>query len=401
MSLPLEDYRIVDFGWVAAAPIMGGLLASAGAEVIKVESKERWDTSRFTPDNVTRNPNKDPWFHCLNRGKLSITLNLSQPKAIDLVRKLIVKSDIVVENYAPGVMKRFGLDYDSLTQIKPDIIMISMSACGQYGLFDNIVTYGPSLNGLAGVDSLVGYEDGTVLGVQQGFADFNAPLHGLFALLVALYRKEMTGEGTYIDLAQLEALICTIGEPIMEYTMNGRVLGTVGNREAGMAPHNNYPCKGEDKWVSIAIKTEEEWYNFRQATGTPSWSKDDRFADLYSRLQYQEELDKLISEWTLRHTDYEAMEIMQRAGVAAMPCMDIEERYFDPHFRERGMFLNVPDSEGDIFVLTNMPFRMSKSTASIDRPAPMIGEHNSYVFHDILGLDQEEITKLEEEKVIS
>jgi benzylsuccinate CoA-transferase BbsF subunit len=401
VRLPLDNYRVVDFGWVAAAPLLGALLADAGAEVIKVESQARWDTSRFTPDNRSRNPNKDPWFHCLNRGKLGITLDLSKSKAIELIRELVIRSDIVIENFSPGVMQRLGLDYKSLMELKPEIIMISMSSCGQYGPFSSITTYGPSLNGLAGVDSMVGYSNEAVLGMQQPFADFNAAIHGLFAVLVALRQRQETGEGDYIDLAQLESLICPIGEAIMEYTMNGRVLGTLGNSHRTMAPHNNYPCKGEDKWVSIAVNTQKEWYNFCQALGNPAWCSDERFADSYRRLKNRSELDRLISQWTREHTDYEVTEILQQAGVAAIPCMDIEERYFDPHFEERELFLNLLDIEKDTFVLTNVPYRMSRTPGKIQRTAPMIGQHNSHVFGNILGLSQGEIARLEEERVIS
>lgn len=398
--LPLEGYRVVDFGWVAAAPQVGGFLADMGAEVIKVESSTHWDTSRFTPDNVARNPNKDPWFHCINRGKLGITLNLSRPEAIELAKKLITKSDIVIENFTPGVMKRLGLDYESLKKIRPDIIMISMSACGQYGGFSDIMTYGPSLNGLAGLDSLVGYRGERVLGMQQPFADFNAPLHATFALLVALYRREKVGEGTYIDLAQLEPVISVEGEAIMEYTMNHRVLGTLGNFNPIMAPHNNYRCKGEDNWVSIAIKTEEEWQNLCQAIGNPPWTKEERFSNTHSRLRNLEELDKLVTEWTSQHTDYEVMEILQNAGVAAVVCMDIEKRYFDRHFTEREVFHILPDSEGENYAITAAPYKIGDIPRQPRRLAPMVGEHNSYVFGELLHLTNEEITHLQENGVI-
>ena len=400
MPLPLEGYRVVDFGWVAAAPIMGGLLADMGAEVIKIESRARWDTSRFTPDNTDRNPNKDPWFHCLNRGKLSVTLNLSKPEAIEISKRLIEKSDIVIENFSPGIMRRYGLDYESVRKLKADIIMISMSGCGQNGPYSHLVAYGPSLNGLAGLDSMVGYENDRVLGMQQPFSDFNGPIHGVFSVLAALYHHEKTGEGGYIDLAQLETLVCVIGEGIMEYIMNGRVLGPLGNSHKIMAPHNNYRCKGDDKWISIAIKTDEEWQAFCQALDNPEWCSDERFADPYKRLQNKEELDRLITQWTENHNPHEVMEILQAKGVAAIPCMDIEDRYFNTHFTEREAFVFVNDSDGDTFAVTNTPFKMSRTQIAVQQGAPKIGEHNKYVFGDILEMDSKEIARLEEDKII-
>ncbi len=400
MSLPLEGYRVVDFGWVAAAPIIGGLLADLGAEVIKIESKSRWDTSRFTPDNTARDPNKDPWFHSLNRGKLSITLNLAKPEAIELSKRLIEKSDIVIENYSPGVMRRYGLDYESLRKLKRDVIMISLSACGQDGPYSHLVAYGPSLNGLAGLDSMVGYENDRVLGMQQAFSDFNGPIHGLFSVLAALYHREKTGEGGYIDLAQLETLVSVIGEGIMEYTMNERVLSTLGNSHPKMVPHNNYRCKGDDKWVSIAINSDEEWGSFCRALGHPEWCNDERFSDLYQRFQNREDLDRLITQWTKEYSAFEVMNILQSVGVAAIPCMDVEDRYLDPHFTKSEAFVIVKDSDGEPFALTNTPFRMSRTRISVQQGAPRIGEHNRYVFADILGLDSEEITRLEGAQVI-
>ncbi len=400
MQGPLTGYRIVDFGWVAAAPIMGGMLADMGAEVIKVETRKRPDTSRYSPDNVTRDPEKDPWFHCMNRGKLGITVDMGQSKGVSLLKELIKVSDAVTENFSPGVMKRHGLDYDSLREIKPDIIMISLSSAGQYGPLSKIVTYGPSLNGIAGVDSMVGYKGERLLGMQQAYADYVAAIHGAFGLLSALYYRKNTGEGQYIDMAQMEALMSVFPQAFMEYFMNGRVLGTMGNSHPVMIPHNNYRCRGEDKWVSIAVNSDEEWISLCQALGEPSWIRDERFTDKYARWENIEELDKLISEWTIEHTDYEAMDILQKAGVAAAPCMDVEQRYFDPHFREREVFKEITHPQSGTFVITNTAFKMTKTPGQIRGGAPMIGEHNNYIFKDLLGLSQEEIAKLEEEKVI-
>ena len=399
MKGPLKNIRIVDFGWVAAAPIMGGLLADMGAEVIKVETRKHPDTSRYSPDNVTREPDKDPWFHCMNRGKLGITVDMTHPKGLAVLRDLIKKSDAVTENFSVGVMKRHGLDYDSLKEIKPDIVMISLTAAGQSGPLSTMITYGPSLNGVAGVDSMVGYPGERVIGMQQPYADYLAAIHGAFALLSALYYRKNTGEGQYIDMAQMEALMSVFPQAYMDYFINGRDTGTIGNRHPTMIPHNNYRCSGEDKWVSIAVESEEEWEDLCDAIGNPSWTNDERFADKYSRWENGEELDKLITQWTIQRTDYDVMEILQKAGVAAVPCMDIEARYFDPHFQERKVFTEVTHPESGSYIITNTPWKMSKTPIEIKDGAPMYGEHNEYVLKELLGLTEEEIAKLEEEKV--
>lgn len=398
-QLPLKGYRVVNFGWVAAAPMAASFLADMGAEVIKVESTKRIDSLRLSPDNLDLDPDKDPWFHSGSRSQLSITVDLASPKVILLLKRLIGMSHVVLENFSPGTMKELGLDYDSLREVNPEIIMISMSATGQYGPLRNAVTYGPSLNGLASIDSLIGYRGERVLGMQQPYADSNSAIHGAFVVLVALYYYRKTGKGQYIDMAQLETLLSTMGAPLMEYVMTGRVLETIGNWEPTMAPHNNYRCKGDDKWVSIAVKTEDEWQGFCQAMGNPSWTKEEKFADRYRRLQNQEALDELINQWTVNYTDYEVMEMLQKVGVAAAPCLDTEGRFFDPHFKERGLCIEMEHPATGVDWIAGVSWKLGKTPAEVHR-APLLGEHNDYVFGELLGLSTEEITSLKEEGVL-
>ena len=331
-KLPLEGYRVIDFGWAAAAPRATCLLADMGAEVIKVETRKRPDPVRFGPDNLERNPEMDPLFHSINRNKLGILLDLTRAEGIEIIKKLIEISDVVVENFSTGVMNRFGLDYDELKKKKSDIIMISFPGVGREGPLSDVVTYGPSLAALAGLDSLIGYEGERVLGMQQAYADINAALYGAFAVQTALYHREKYGTGQYIEIAQIESLLSTMPEPVMEFSINGRIPGTLGNASSTMAVHNNYPCKGEDKWVSIAISDEVDWASFCKAIDNPAWTKKREFEDNYSRLSNRRELDKLIGAWTVKKTPNEAMEILQKAGVAAVPCADTEDRFLRSAF---------------------------------------------------------------------
>jgi benzylsuccinate CoA-transferase BbsF subunit len=371
-----------------------------GAEVIKVESRKRPDPVRFGPDNLTRDPEMDPLFHSINRNKLGILLDLTRPQAVELVRRLIKISDVVVENFSPGVMKRLGLDYEELRRIKSDIITISFPGVGSEGPLADVVTYGPSLAGLAGLDSLVGYENERVLGMQQAYADINAALHGAFAIQVALYHRERYGEGQHIEVAQIEALLSTMPEPVMHYSVNGHILETIGNKNRMMSVHNNYPCKGEDKWVSIAILTEEEWGAFCKAIGGPPWTTKEEFANQEKRWVNRRKLDGLISEWTITKTPHEVMEILQEAGVAATPCEDTEDRFLDPHFQERQILIDVEHPATGVDWIPNVICRMSETPGAIRRPAPRLGEHNHYVFGELLGLTQEEIEKLVADKTI-
>jgi benzylsuccinate CoA-transferase BbsF subunit len=399
-NLPLEGYRVIDFGWAAAAPRATCLLADMGAEVIKVETHRRPDPVRFGPDNLTRDPEMDPLFHSINRNKLGILLDLTTSEGVDLVKQLVRISDVVVENFSPGVMERFTLDYDRLQKIKSDIIMISFPGVGREGPLADVVTYGPSLAGLAGLDSLIGYEGERVLGMQQAYADINAALLGAFAIQMALYHRQRYGEGQYIEVAQIEALLSTMPEPIMAASLNKHILGTVGNVNHMMPVHNNYPCKGDDKWVSIAIFTEEEWQGFCQAIGEPVWTKSKDFADSDIRALNCKKLDSCIAEWTVDKTPHEVMEILQKAGVAAAPCADTEDRYFDPHFQDREIIVNVDHPVTGVDFVPKVVCNLSETPGQIRRPAPLLGEHNNYVFGELLGLYEEEIEALVEKKVI-
>ena len=398
--LPLDGYRVIDFGWAAAAPRATCLLADMGAEVIKVETRKRLDPVRFGPDNLTRDPEMDPLFHSINRNKLSILLDLTHARAVEIIKGLVKISDVVVENFSPGVMKRFGINYEELRKTKPDIIMISFPGVGSEGPLSDVVTYGPSLAGLAGLDSLVGYENERVLGMQQAYADINAALHGAFAIQIALFHRERYGKGQHIEVAQIEALLSTMPEPVIMYSMNEEISGTLGNASPMMAVHNNYPCKEEDKWVSIAILTEEEWNAFCRAIDNPPWTKMEDFSDSYKRSVNRTKLDRFIGEWTVTKTPHEVMEILQKEGVAATPCEDTEDRFFDQHFQERQILVDVEHPSTGVDWIPNVICRLSETPGGIRRPAPLLGEHNDYVFGDLLGLSKDEIEKLVQDKII-
>lgn len=399
-NYPLDGYRVIDFSWVWAGPLLGMVLADMGAEVIKVETKKRLDSARLTPGRSTVGPETDFVFHSMNRNKLGITVDMSHPRGAALIRELVEISDVAVENFSPKGLRNLGLEYASLREVNPRLVMISLPAAGQYGPLSDIVTYAPSLGALCGYSSLIGYPGERVLGEQTPYLDVNSAIHGAFAVLAALYYRERTGKGQYIDIAQIEVGASTIGEAFMEYFMNGRVMGTMGNRNPAMAPHNNYPCKGDDKWISIAVKTDEEWRSFCDAIGNPPWAEDARFSDGSNRLRNQDELDRLVSGWTLEFTYYEVMDILQKAGVAAAPCLDLTERFSDPHFEERETHLQVEHPATGVDIIAGIPFRLSETPGAVRRPAPLLGEHNEHVFGKLLGKTREEIAQLIEDKVI-
>lgn len=399
---PLDGVKIVDFTWAWAGPYGTLLLALLGAEVIKVESLRRPDHTRLRSlmtGPMLGSPDQSTVFNDLNLNKLSLTLDLKQPKAIDIVKRLVKLADVVTENMRPGVIDRLGLSYEVLRQIKPDIIMLSSSAMGATGPERNYVGYAPTFAAMSGLAYISGDPKG-LPSVLSGAVDTRVATTSAFAMLAALYHRQRTGQGQYIDLSSSEAISCLVGDVLMDYSMNLRVRERNGNHDESMVPHSCYPCRGEDRWVTIAVSTEEEWQAFCKALGSPRWTKDDRFTNARNRRQNQDELDRLISEWTKQHTDYEATEILQRAGVAAAPSLSGEMVSEDPHSKERGFFTEVEHPEIGKRLVVGPPWRLSATPAQIRRPGPLLGEHNQYVLGELLCMSQSEIKQLIKERVI-
>lgn len=400
----LEGYRLIDFGWAVAGAVPGYMLADMGAQVIRIESRGRMDGLRLgrVADEVPDPEEYQPMFHCLNRGKLGVTLNLKSPEAADLIKKLAKRSDGVIENFTPGVMKEIGIDYDSLKAIKPDIIMVSMACAGQYGPLKDILAYAPIMSSLAGIEALCGYADdpeGPCL-APHIYADYNAGVHAALAMLAALRHRNVTGQGQHIDISEWEAATCLIGEAIMGYTMNGDLLRPRGNQRPGMAPHSIYPCQGEDQWVAISVETDDEWSRLRSAMNDPAWAKQERFSDGFLRAKNEEELDLLLGEWTSNLAPHEVTATLQEAGVAAAPVMSPRDLYDDPHFKERRTYDDVLHPRMGKETMYTTPWKFSDTPAEILRPCPLVGEHNDYVFSEVLGLSPEEVARLKEVQAI-
>lgn len=402
VKYPLEGIRVTDFTWAWAGAHAVTTLALLGAEVIKVESSRRIDHSRvfsLTTGQWFGDPDHSPVFNDINLNKLSANLDLSHPKGVELAKGLIKISDVVTQNMRPGVMDRLGLGYEVLREIKPDIIMLSSSARGITGPERDYIGYAPSFAALSGLSYISGYpNDGPIR--LSGEIDLLSATTSAFAILAALVHRQRTGEGQHIDLSSSEATSVLIGEVLMDYSMNGRIQSRKGNRDEFMAPHNCYRCKGEDKWISIAIATDEEWKAFCEVVGFPEWANDERFADAYSRWQNQEELDKLIGSWTANYTHYEVMEMLQKVGVAATPSFNSEELYNDPHLRARDFWAEVDHPLIGKQTVVAPTWKLSRTPAEVRRHGPLFGEHNQYVFGELLGLDTSEIERLIEEKVI-
>ena len=374
-----------------------------GAEVIKIESRVRIDQTRKGTMMDTDNfdgLNYSPTFNNANLNKMGVTLDIKTPEGAELARRIVGQCDVVIANMRPGKMKKLGLGYEDFKRVKPDIIMIESSGFGSTGPYSHFAGFAPIFASFGGLAYLTGYEDGTP-NVMSGVQDMRVGTMSAFLLLMALVHRRKTGEGMYVDLSSSECMSSLIGPELMDYTMNGRSEGRCGNEDRIMAPHQVYRCRGEDKWISIAVATDEEWKALCRVMGNPEWAMDEeKYGDSYSRWKNRKELDVHISRWTENFTHYELMDLLQKAGVAAMPSFDAEEILKDPHTIARELFVPVNHPKLGRQMVMGPAWKFSETPAGVTKAAPNIGEDNDRVFGALLGMPQEEIERLKEKKVI-
>ena len=404
--LPLEGVRVVDMTWVWAGPFCSMLLGALGAEVIKIESRDRldffrryviWPLADAAPTDL--GTEESMMFLIANMSKLSVTLNLARPEGMDLLKGLIAVADVVVENMRPGAMERMGLGYEALSRIRPGIIMLSSSARGGEGPECNYAGYAAVNHAVGGGAYITGYADGPPAHAV-GDVDIMNATASAFAILAALRHRRQTGEGQFIDYSQCEGVTSLIGEVLLDYQMTGRIPGRKGNSDELMAPHNVYPCWGIDRWLAMAVETDAEFAALCEVMEMPQLATDGRFADAAARKRNEAELDEIVATWTRRQDRDHAANRLGAAGVAAAPARDGQDLFRDPHLRERGAFVEVerPDGSGK-YDLVGMPWKMSGCEPRLTR-APTLGEHNSYVLEKVLGLAPAEIERLQREGVV-
>jgi crotonobetainyl-CoA:carnitine CoA-transferase CaiB-like acyl-CoA transferase len=411
-GLPLEGIRVIDVSMWFAGPMCTRLLGDMGAEVIKIESIKHIDPWRgpvdaervkqvFTNRPPTDRPyDGNPGFNLQNRNKLGITLDLGTGEGKEIFKRLVKISDVLVENYSPRVMPKLGLDYATLKTIKPDLIMMSLPALGATGPDRDYLAFGQTIDCMSGMAYLTGYLGEEPM-LQSGLS-YGDPLSGMnaaFAVVSALNHRRRTGEGMHIELSQVEGLIAFNADSVMDYTMNGRVRERLGNRDRSIAPNGCYRCRGDDAWIAISIPSDAVWQRFSQAIGQPVWSADRRFGDVLNRYEFQDELDKLIETWTLQYTSYDVMHILQKEGVPSGPVLDAKQLIEEPHLNARGLFETVPHKVAGPHPYIGAFARFSRNPISIRVSAPMLGEHNEYVFGQLLGMSPQEIKALEERHI--
>jgi benzylsuccinate CoA-transferase BbsF subunit len=403
-DLPLSGVRVADFTWFGAGPIFTQALAHYGAEVIRVESQVRLDGLRFTqPMPKDRPPgiNLSGYFNNFNAGKLSITINLNSEKGRELALRLIAVSDIVAENYTPGTFEKWGLSYERILQVRPDIIMVREPMQGASGPHRDFAGFGAVITPLAGISHLSGFPYRPPVGLGTNYTDYVVnPGHALIATLAALHYRNRTGKGQLIEVAQLESSVNVIGVALLDYTANRRVQERQGNRLPYAAPHGVYRCQGDDRWVAIAVFDDEQWQRFCQAVDE-EWVRDARFATLLGRKEHEDELDRLIEAWTARQEAEAVMEALQAAGVPAgvvQSAADLLDR--DPHLHERGYYHYLEHPEAGRTAYDGPGFRLSRTPGGPRSPAPLLGQHTEQVCKRVLGLSDEEIAVLVMEGVL-
>ncbi|MGH2585892.1 MAG: CaiB/BaiF CoA transferase family protein [Dehalococcoidia bacterium] len=399
--LPLHNIRVVDFSRVWAGPFGARFLADFGADVIRVESA-RFPDMRATPGLPPRvRRERDAHFAEMHRNKRSVTLDLHGPRGRELARRLVAEADVVVENFGPGVMDRWGLGYADLRAVKPDLIMVGMPGLGGEGPHSTYLAYGQQLMGYLGLSPLWRQpESPMAASCKLAYPDFIAAGQLAVGVTAALLHREQTGEGQYIEVAQIDSVASMMGVAFLDYFLNGRIWEPQGNAGLNHAPHSVYRCLGHDRWVAIACETEEEWRALCAAMDAPDLAADPRFATRALRHEHRAALDPLIAAWTEGQTPHQVMERLQRAGVPAGVVATSEDLYHDVHLRGRGFLVTIDHPQPGRLDHPGMTARLSATPGCVRRPAPLLGEHNEEVFLDLLRLPQAEYEELIDEGVI-
>ena len=402
-ALPLAGVRVLDFGWVYAMPHCTQWLATMGAEVLRVESNGRLEWCRTVGNRGAdgiEGINRAYSFNALNDSKLGITLNLREERARELIKEIVSISDVVSENFTVGVLERMGLSYESLREIRPDLVMLTATTLGATGPERHSTGWGPNIQSYSGMAAVTGYEGGPPVTVGANWPDFVTGTVMAFSVLAALYHRRRTGQGQHIDLSMAEVVTSMLPEPVLEYSVGGREPFRMGNRDPVHAPHNVYPCDGHDQWVAISVTSEEEWLALCDALGRPGWTMDRRFRTAADRKANEAALDDLISGWTRNLEPWEATKALQAVGVPAGPVLNVFDMIVDPHLAARRLMVEMPHPEVGPRTVASLPARFGAVPELPHRHAPLLGEHNGLVFEEMLGVGRETYERLVTDRVI-
>ena len=411
---PLEGVRVIDLTKIVAGPNATRMLATMGAEVIRVEwhDQRALDLLRTirprVPGGEPDSVNRSGLFNNLNAGKYGITLNLSVPQGRDLFKRLIAKASVLCENYSPAQMESWELGYDVLRELNPGLIYLQITGMGKSGTYPNYLSVGPTAQALSGLTHMSGLpEPMSPAGWGHSYLDHSTGYYGAILVLAALVRRRHTGRGCYLDLSQTETGIMLSGTATLEAQVTGQPTARYGNQmpSADWAPHGAYPCRGTDEWLTIVVQNDEQWQAFVVEIGSPEWATDPRFKTAGSRKAHEDDVDRLMAEFTRNEERYDLMTRLQKRGVPAGVVQNAADRCErDPHLKQRGYFVPLPQSEIGTWPIEGFPAKFLKMPVEIGglagRAAPLMGEDNEYVYGQVLGLTPEEIATLKEDWII-
>ncbi|HJU12779.1 MAG TPA: CoA transferase [Candidatus Binataceae bacterium] len=399
--LPFEGLRVTDFGWIYALPYATAWLAALGADVIKIESSTRPDLVRFLSgtDGVT-STNRSGIFNAINFSKRSLYLNLSRPKAREIVLRLVQRSDIVTENFTTQTLRNLALAYDDLRRVRPDLIMLSGTSLGQTGPYADAVGWGPTNQAFAGTSYLTGYPESFPCAGGGTWPDFAVGIAMLFALTAALYHRSRTGEGQFIDVSMCEVVTSMMPEAMLDYFMNGVVRGPIGNRDPEMAPHGVFPVSGKDRWITIAIPSDAEFAILCDVLGIPGMTNDPRYTTRAARLVNMEQLEREIAARTKTFERDELVANLVKRNLCAGPVYSTFDLVGDAAFAQSGMMVKLRHKECGERPTPVLPVKFSGLDPEY-RPAPLAGEHTDEILRELLDMPTEEITALRDEGVLA
>jgi len=399
----LEGIRVIDLTRIYAGPYCSMLFADMGAEVIKIEPPGG-EIIRDNPPLVKEGENgphdrsRSGYFLTLNRNKYGITLNLKHPKAVSIFKDLVKIGDVVLENYAPGVMKRLGIDYPVLKEVNPRIIMAGISGFGQWGPYSERIAFDHISQAMSGMMSITGHPDSPPTRVGTSLGDVNASVHAAFAIMTALWHREKTGVGQYVDISMQEAMVSILEGAIARWTIGRELQTPIGTHNPHDAPMAAYKCK--DGYIIIATVGDEHWHRFCKAIDKPEWAEDPRYQIKRQRWENKYVLADEIEKITANYTVKEVGEMMDRERVANSPIHNIEQVVDDPHLNARGYFVEVEHPIIGKAKLPGIPFKLSETPGDVERPSPLVGEHNELILGKYLGMNKEEVGRIKEEGVI-
>jgi len=391
-----DGIKVAEFAWVVVGPASSRYLADHGATVVKIESHKRLDTNRVNSPFVNNNPAPDTsmFYGRHNPNKFSVTIDLRNPSGIKLAWKLIEWADIMTESFSPGTMEKWGLGYEDVRKVKPEIIYLSSSMQGRGGPHSSYAGYGQNACNFSGFTEISGWPDRMPCAPYGAYTDYVCARLSAFALLAALINRKRTGKGQYIEQSQFESSLHYLLPAVMDYQVNGNIMHRDGNRTPIAAPHGVYKCKDEDRWVAISVMDESEWKRFCGAIGNPSLASNPEFATLEARKKNEDALDNLVNNWTAEYTPQEVEDILQKVRVPAHIVSRPSDIYIDRQLEARNYFTPLDHAVmGKQKFEPQACFIMSKTPRELVRPSPCLGEHNEYVFKELLGMSDDEIAE--------